>query len=378
MWGFISFAVIIMVSFASLFNKKKKVPTKTLEEKNPVNAELYQQLAQKDPQVGEAMRFVVQFNTASASFLQRKMSIGYARAARLIDELEELGVVGKADGAMPRDVLLRSADEIQKLNSTPVMQAVKENREKQLQEQKKKAEAEYHDILSKYQNYVEKFCQIAERQVSILDEWGDENKAVLPKLKKDCIVRIAKNIYAEAFEKNPLSAEKYIENWFSDGWGTNTLQTSNHAPYWVQKLFNEDLPDAFIQYHDARKAGYKHASMTDFNTMSGIDFENYIANLLKDAGYNVSGTPKTGDQGADLIASKNNTVFVIQAKRYVSAVGNEAVQQAVAARNYYKGDVAVVITNSTFTSSAVALAKKNNVILINDLASLNLDQSLFI
>ncbi len=64
----------------------------------------------EDSQFDEAIRLVAQFNTASASFLQRKMSIGYARAARLLDKLEEKGIVGPADGAEPRDVILASAE----------------------------------------------------------------------------------------------------------------------------------------------------------------------------------------------------------------------------------------------------------------------------
>lgn len=65
----------------------------------------------KDAQIEEAIRIVCQFNTASASFLQRKMSVGYSRAARIIDQLEEMGVVGPADGSKPREVRVRNADE---------------------------------------------------------------------------------------------------------------------------------------------------------------------------------------------------------------------------------------------------------------------------
>ena len=65
----------------------------------------------KDNQLEEAIRIVCQFNTASASFLQRKMSIGYSRAARMLDQLEEIGVVGPAEGSKPRDVLVRNAEE---------------------------------------------------------------------------------------------------------------------------------------------------------------------------------------------------------------------------------------------------------------------------
>lgn len=65
----------------------------------------------RDGQLEEAIRLVCQFNTASASFLQRKMSVGYARAARMLDQLEEMGIVGPAEGAKPRDVLVRNAEE---------------------------------------------------------------------------------------------------------------------------------------------------------------------------------------------------------------------------------------------------------------------------
>jgi S-DNA-T family DNA segregation ATPase FtsK/SpoIIIE len=60
----------------------------------------------------DAVRIVCQNDRASASLLQRKLSVGYARAARLLDELEEAGVVGAADGSKPRDVLVKDPSRI--------------------------------------------------------------------------------------------------------------------------------------------------------------------------------------------------------------------------------------------------------------------------
>jgi len=54
----------------------------------------------------EAKELVIQAGKASASLLQRRLRVGYARAARLLDVLEEQGVVGPADGARPRDVFV--------------------------------------------------------------------------------------------------------------------------------------------------------------------------------------------------------------------------------------------------------------------------------
>lgn len=60
----------------------------------------------------EAADTVIRSGKASASLLQRRLRVGYARAARLLDLLEERGVVGPADGARPRDVLVSSVDEL--------------------------------------------------------------------------------------------------------------------------------------------------------------------------------------------------------------------------------------------------------------------------
>lgn len=60
----------------------------------------------EDSMFPDAVRVVVNAGRGSASILQSKLRIGYARAARLIEELEERGVVGPQDGSKPRDVLI--------------------------------------------------------------------------------------------------------------------------------------------------------------------------------------------------------------------------------------------------------------------------------
>jgi DNA segregation ATPase FtsK/SpoIIIE, S-DNA-T family len=59
----------------------------------------------------EAVKTVCQYDRASASLLQRRLRVGYARAARIIDELESAGVIGPGEGAKPREVLVRNAQE---------------------------------------------------------------------------------------------------------------------------------------------------------------------------------------------------------------------------------------------------------------------------
>lgn len=59
-----------------------------------------------DPKLAEAVEIVVEAGQASVSMLQRRMRVGYARAGRLIDEMEKRGIVSEADGAKPRSVLI--------------------------------------------------------------------------------------------------------------------------------------------------------------------------------------------------------------------------------------------------------------------------------
>ena len=63
--------------------------------------------SEDDPMYGDAVKLVIEFGKASTSLLQRRLRIGYGRAAHLIDLMEQDGIVGAADGPKPREVLKR-------------------------------------------------------------------------------------------------------------------------------------------------------------------------------------------------------------------------------------------------------------------------------
>jgi S-DNA-T family DNA segregation ATPase FtsK/SpoIIIE len=67
---------------------------------------------ERDPDFEKALEVVVLTQKASASFLQRKMKIGYNKAARLIDQLYDAGAIGPQDGSKPRKVLVEDVSEI--------------------------------------------------------------------------------------------------------------------------------------------------------------------------------------------------------------------------------------------------------------------------
>ena len=82
-------------SISAQENGQKSIFESTLEDEDSEEDELYE----------EARMCVTLAGRASTSYLQRKLKLGYARAARLMDKLEERGVIGPGDGAKPREVL---------------------------------------------------------------------------------------------------------------------------------------------------------------------------------------------------------------------------------------------------------------------------------
>lgn len=105
----------------------------------------------------------------------------------------------------------------------------------------------------------------------------------------------------------------------------------------------------------------------DTGDLSGADYELLLKDKIETAFPNiiVELTPATGDHGADLIVSTPTQRIAIQAKRLSTPVGNAAVQEVFAAMQFYDANIGIVVTNSTYTSAAKALASKTGVILAN-------------
>ena len=99
--------------------------------------------------------------------------------------------------------------------------------------------------------------------------------------------------------------------------------------------------------------------------MTGHQFEYFLSDLFNKMGYKVMKTKLSGDQGADLVIEKFGEKIVVQAKNYNQPVSNNAVQEAVAAKNHYNCQKAMVVTTNNYTKGAISLAKSNNVELWN-------------
>lgn len=102
----------------------------------------------------------------------------------------------------------------------------------------------------------------------------------------------------------------------------------------------------------------------DAMSTDGWKFEQYAADILRLTGYsNVTVTTGSGDYGIDILAEREGITYAIQCKCYSNPVGNKAVQEAFSGKEYYKRMVAVVLTNSSFTSAALKTAAETRVLL---------------
>ncbi|MCD7723714.1 MAG: restriction endonuclease [Clostridiales bacterium] len=114
-----------------------------------------------------------------------------------------------------------------------------------------------------------------------------------------------------------------------------------------------------------KKQKYLTATFDKIDQMTGIEFEKLLKAYYQQLGYKVQLTKTTGDYGADLILLKNGRKYIVQAKRYKSKVGIQAVQQIVAAKAVYNAQSAIVVTNNYYTAPAWQLANANHVYLID-------------
>jgi hypothetical protein len=90
--------------------------------------------------------------------------------------------------------------------------------------------------------------------------------------------------------------------------------------------------------------------------LDSVDFEVWCAQMIKDQGWAVTTTPGSGDQGVDLLATRDGFSVAIQCKRYTSPVGNAAVQEAHTGRTVAGARAAMVLGTGGFTRAANQMA----------------------
>ena len=105
-------------------------------------------------------------------------------------------------------------------------------------------------------------------------------------------------------------------------------------------------------------------AIRDVDNMNPYDFERYVSRLLEHRGYQTKIIGGAGDLGVDLIAQKDRLKFAVQAKLYATPVSRRAVSDAVAGKDHYGCNAAMVVTNGSFTRGARALARSTECSLV--------------
>ncbi|MEQ3638758.1 MAG: restriction endonuclease [Alteromonas sp.] len=121
----------------------------------------------------------------------------------------------------------------------------------------------------------------------------------------------------------------------------------------------EQVVEAFME----QKAPDNYAELSSIT--DPYEYERTIADTISSTRAKARVTQGSGDQGADVIANFLGEDYIIQCKLYSQPVGNKAVQEVAAAKQFYDGDYALVVTNSSFTKSARQLADKLGVMLLH-------------
>lgn len=127
---------------------------------------------------------------------------------------------------------------------------------------------------------------------------------------------------------------------------------------------------AFLAWLDLRRKRrrdvlYRASGQAAVDAMTGVDFEHYVAAVLRGTGYSVELTRATGDFGVDLIATRDGVRTAVQCKRQNRVVNGSAVQQVVAGAPVYDCSATMVVTNHSYTRAAAQLAEVHGCVLVD-------------
>lgn len=262
----------------------------------PVQSEEVEYDDSQDPMLKAVVEVVIDVGQASTRLLQRRFKLGYARAARIMDEMEQLHIIGPYEGSKPRQVLITR------------------------------------------QQWIEMIMQESHNEASPQDEDVPKNQLAVEA--GDCDEsqnsRCATQLTLPGEEEN--STPPRLSSFDAPSYAENRHTTEKNKPKKRYTL----LP-----------------TIKSCDSMTGEQFEHFCASLLRANGFrNVKVTQTSGDYGIDVLAQKGMDSYAIQCKRYTSPVGNHAVQEAFSGAAYYGNRTPVVMTNQEFTAAAVETAER--------------------
>lgn len=199
---------------------------------------------------------------------------------------------------------------------------------------------------------------INEKIISVLIEYASKHKHVLYEKKKLLVTSDSYGfVNADSWNKE------------KDGYSSNLLVSvgifSEEKDLFVfNKLISNSIIEMLVSEVDAP---VENDSIRDLETSSyqkGLGYEDECIGLFRESGWTALDTPKSGDAGADIIATKRGLKVAVQCKNWSGNVGTTAIQEVVSAKGYYDADFAVVLTETNITRQAEMVAEKLKVIVV--------------
>lgn len=316
----------------------------------------------------DAARFAIEKNKCSVIMLQDMFKIDHYRAIRIISQLEEAGIVDIGKGKMFRNTLISSEEFERSLRHFA-------NSEKSKPTPKNINIDNYAKMCNKY---VEKRDKLELEEERKIIEYENSLKSKefyeIDTLFKDAALlaiekqKIDTTILQNAFNITFSHANKLIEQLQYTGVINNDVQSTKilintqKAEILFKYCHNTSKPEN-SEHRDNDESSFSFVDIK-YDYLTGEQFEGFCMLVLKRNNYiNVKSTKATGDQGVDILAEKDGIKFAIQCKCYSKPIGNNAVQQVLAGKDFYNCHIGVVMTNQFFTNAAIELAKKTNILL---------------
>jgi HJR/Mrr/RecB family endonuclease len=171
----------------------------------------------------------------------------------------------------------------------------------------------------------------------------------------------ARRLYFRALELHEQGRYEELEELYDSSW---VFRSS--ASIWMHALtrMSAAVLAAEASLLEKNRRAWDRAftsGMPELDGLSGEAFESRISGLLRSLGYKTEITKATEDAGGDIIAMRRQKTTVVHTKHQAAEVGVEAIQKAIASRQYYEASSALVVTNSTFTPQARELASRAGV-----------------
>jgi restriction system protein len=193
-------------------------------------------------------------------------------------------------------------------------------------------------------------------------------KPLSPNERRDIAERVvdetygdARLLYLQALELHEQGRYEELEELYDSSW---VFRSS--ASIWMHALtrMSSAVLAAEASLLEKNRRAWDRAienGTPELDGLSGEALETRISGLLRGLGYKTEITKATEDAGADIIALRRQKTTVVQTKHQAGEVGVEAIHEAIASRQHFGADSALVVTSSTFTPQARELAARAGV-----------------